>query len=162
MIQDLKMQSACSGNIPSQMIANLKGGVSISTPRPVNVEFEPKSDSRAQVVPLPFPTRTTPTRKSETDEGLLKMFQRVEINILLLYAIKHIPNYAKFLKELCMHKRKKLKVGIEMGGVVSALIKSEDVIVGSQRVMPKIVETPVFFLFHAPLVTVPLQTPYWT
>ncbi|RDX93736.1 hypothetical protein CR513_23959, partial [Mucuna pruriens] len=58
---------------------------------------------------------------------MLKTFQRVEINILLLDAIKQIPNYAKFLKELCMHKRKKLKEGVEMGGVVSALIKNEEV-----------------------------------
>ncbi|RDY00310.1 hypothetical protein CR513_16515, partial [Mucuna pruriens] len=39
--------------------------------------------------------------------------------------------------ELCMHKRKKLKGGVEMGGVVIALIKSEDVTVGSQQVLPK-------------------------
>jgi len=30
----------------------------------------------------------------------------VELNIPLLDAIKHIPRYAKFLKELCTHKRK--------------------------------------------------------
>ncbi|RDX67167.1 hypothetical protein CR513_53986, partial [Mucuna pruriens] len=39
------------------------------------------------------------------------MFQRVEINIPLLNTIKQIPKYAKFLKELCVHKRRKIKGG---------------------------------------------------
>ncbi|RDX87329.1 hypothetical protein CR513_31212, partial [Mucuna pruriens] len=37
-----------------------------------------------------------------------------EINIPLLDAIKQVPKYAKFLKELCIHKRKKLKAGVEV------------------------------------------------
>ncbi|RDY06201.1 hypothetical protein CR513_09844, partial [Mucuna pruriens] len=59
-----------------------------------------------------LPQQAAPTlsaRKTETDENLLKMFQNVEINIPLLDAIKQIPKYAKFLKELCVHKRKKMK-----------------------------------------------------
>ncbi|RDX88291.1 hypothetical protein CR513_30129, partial [Mucuna pruriens] len=60
-------------------------------------------------VPLPFPTWTLTTRKPETVEELLRMFRKVEINIPLLDAIKQIPKYAKFLKELCVHKRKKMK-----------------------------------------------------
>ncbi|RDX98290.1 hypothetical protein CR513_18812, partial [Mucuna pruriens] len=40
-------------------------------------------------------------RKPESDEELLNMFRKVEINIPLLDAIKQIPKYAKFLKELC-------------------------------------------------------------
>ncbi|RDY14560.1 hypothetical protein CR513_00376, partial [Mucuna pruriens] len=53
--------------------------------------------------------RTLLARKPESDEELLKMFRKVEINIPLLDAIKQIPKYAKFLKELCVHKRKKMK-----------------------------------------------------
>ncbi|RDY12607.1 hypothetical protein CR513_02570, partial [Mucuna pruriens] len=37
------------------------------------------------------------------------MFRKVEINIPLLDAIKQISKYAKFLKELCVHKRRKMK-----------------------------------------------------
>ncbi|RDX87270.1 hypothetical protein CR513_31288, partial [Mucuna pruriens] len=48
------------------------------------------------------------------------------INIPLLEAIKQVPKYANFLNELCMHKRKKLKGGVETGGIVSTLIKHED------------------------------------
>ncbi|RDY08678.1 hypothetical protein CR513_07077, partial [Mucuna pruriens] len=94
------MQLVGSKNIPSQTISNPKGGVSVVTlpsgkelpqqspqPRPVNVESKPKADSQVQQqargVPLPFPTRTIPTRRSEMNENLLKMFRRVEINIPL-------------------------------------------------------------------------------
>ncbi|RDX98276.1 hypothetical protein CR513_18821, partial [Mucuna pruriens] len=37
------------------------------------------------------------------------MFGKVEINIPLLDAIKQNPKYAKFIKELCVHKRQKMK-----------------------------------------------------
>ena len=42
----------------------------------------------------------------ELDYDFLKTFRRVEVNIPLLDAIKQIPKYAKFLKDLCTHKRK--------------------------------------------------------
>ncbi|RDY13842.1 hypothetical protein CR513_01174, partial [Mucuna pruriens] len=70
---------------------------------------------------------------------------RVEINIPLLDAIKQISKYAKFLKELCMHKSKKMKGGVEMGGVVSALIKSEEVATLTQQAMPKKCRDPEIF-----------------
>ncbi|RDY01170.1 hypothetical protein CR513_15540, partial [Mucuna pruriens] len=76
--------------------------------------------------PLPFPTRTISTRNSKSNEELLKMFRKVEINIPLLDAIKQVPKYAKFLKELCVHKRRKIKGSMEIEGVVSALTKNEE------------------------------------
>ncbi|RDY03437.1 hypothetical protein CR513_12980, partial [Mucuna pruriens] len=102
-IQDLKMQigqlanivihlqSAGSSNLPLQTIPNPRGNASIVTlrssrelpqitlqqePRPIDTDFEPNVDSQ------------------------------VEINIPLLDAIKQIPKYAKFLKELCVHNKK--------------------------------------------------------
>ena len=42
----------------------------------------------------------------ELDYDFLKTFRRVEVNIPLLDAIKQIPKYAKFLKDLCTHKSK--------------------------------------------------------
>ncbi|KAL0342565.1 UNVERIFIED_CONTAM: hypothetical protein Scaly_1919100 [Sesamum calycinum] len=57
------------------------------------------------------------------DEGDLDTFKKVEINIPLLDAIKQIPKYAKFLKELCTNKRKlKDKERIIFGKNVSAVI----------------------------------------
>ncbi|RDX85166.1 hypothetical protein CR513_33661, partial [Mucuna pruriens] len=62
------------------------------------------------------------------------MFKKVEINIPLLDAIKQVPRYTKFLKELCIHKRKKKGV-VKTGGIMSALVKHENTSV--QRILPK-------------------------
>jgi len=57
------------------------------------------------------------------DKEMLETFRKVEMNIPLLDAIKQIPKYAKFLKEMCTHKRKmKGHERISMGRDVSALI----------------------------------------
>ncbi|RDX63894.1 hypothetical protein CR513_57610, partial [Mucuna pruriens] len=69
-----------------------------------------------KTVPLSFPTQTISTKKPDSDEELLRMFRKVEFNIPLLDVIKQIPKYAKFLKELCVDKRKKMKGSVEMGG----------------------------------------------
>ncbi len=59
----------------------------------------------------------------EAEKEILETFRKVEVNIPLLDAIKQIPRYAKFLKELCTHKRKlKGNERISMGRNVSALI----------------------------------------
>ncbi|KAF1879713.1 hypothetical protein Lal_00039768 [Lupinus albus] len=59
----------------------------------------------------------------ELDKDLLDTFRKVEVNIPLLDAIKQIPRYAKFLKDLCTHKRKlKGNERINMGRNVSAMI----------------------------------------
>ncbi|RDY06126.1 hypothetical protein CR513_09932, partial [Mucuna pruriens] len=79
-----------------------------------------------KTVPLPFLTRTLSTRKLESDEELLRMFRKVEINILFLDSIRQIPKYAKFVMELCAHKRKKMKGGVEVGGIMSALTRNKD------------------------------------
>ncbi|RDX91678.1 hypothetical protein CR513_26296, partial [Mucuna pruriens] len=90
-----------------------------------------------KTVPFPFPTQTVSTRKPEFDEELLRMFRKAEINTPLLDAIKQIPKYAKFLKELCVHKRKKMKGSVEIGGIVSTLTRNEDFTAGAQQVLPK-------------------------
>ena len=59
----------------------------------------------------------------EAEKEILETFRKVEVNIPLLDAIKQIPRYAKFLKELCTHKRKlKGNERISMGRNVSTLI----------------------------------------
>ncbi|RDX83816.1 putative mitochondrial protein, partial [Mucuna pruriens] len=65
------------------------------------------------------------------------MFLKVEINIPFLDAIKQIPKYVKFLKELCVHKRKK------MNGM-SALTKNEEVTVGAQALLKKCRDPEIF------------------
>lgn len=78
-------------------------------------------------IALPFPQRATQSKKIEEAEKakeLLETFRKVEVNIPLLDAIKQIPKYAKFLKELCTHKRRlKGNERISLGQNVSALIQ---------------------------------------
>ncbi|XP_012440188.1 uncharacterized protein LOC105765555 [Gossypium raimondii] len=67
-------------------------------------------------------------RRGKEDKKILETFRNVEINILLLDAIKKISRYAKFLKEICTNKRK--LIGNERVNV------SENVSVVLQRKMP--------------------------
>jgi len=70
----------------------------------------------------PFPVSSSRSKKKDKEEVLNK----VEFNIPLLDAIKQIPKYAKFLKELCTTKRAfKLKGHemVSMGEVVSAIVQ---------------------------------------
>ncbi|XP_058202938.1 uncharacterized protein LOC131317400 [Rhododendron vialii] len=50
--------------------------------------------------PSPFP------KKGAAMEDILEVFKQVKVNIPLLDAIKQVPTYAKFLKDLCTQKRK--------------------------------------------------------
>ncbi|RDY02029.1 hypothetical protein CR513_14569, partial [Mucuna pruriens] len=82
-IQHHLLQSIGSRNLPSQPILNPKGGNN-----PTDIESEPEADFRAKTTPLPFPSWTILAKKPETNEELLTKFRQVEINILLLDAIK--------------------------------------------------------------------------
>jgi hypothetical protein len=55
---------------------------------------------------LPFPHAMTKKRKVNHNSKIFETFKQVRINIPLLDAIKHVPSYAKFLKDLCTVKRK--------------------------------------------------------
>lgn len=66
-------------------------------------EFPPLSDYKPVA---PFPQALAKPRKDEQNKYLYETFRRCEVNIPLLDAIKQIPCYAKFLKELCTIKRK--------------------------------------------------------
>ena len=60
----------------------------------------------------------------ELDKGILNTFKKVEINIPLLDAVRQIPKYAKFFKELCTHKTRIMdKEVVNMGRNMSSLIK---------------------------------------
>ncbi|XP_071939272.1 uncharacterized protein [Coffea arabica] len=64
------------------------------------------------------------TKKVEKEKELLDVFRKVKINIPLLDAIKQIPKYAKFLKDLCTHKRKlRGDERVAVGENVSAILQ---------------------------------------
>jgi hypothetical protein len=74
----------------------------------------------------PFPQALAESRKDEQNTNLYETFHRCEVNIPLLDAIKQVPRYAKFLKELCTIKRKQKLKGCEkvrVGENVSAVIQ---------------------------------------
>ncbi len=54
----------------------------------------------------PFPQRLLYVKQEKTNQEIMDVFKQVKINIPLLDAIKQIPSYAKFLKDLCTVKRK--------------------------------------------------------
>ncbi|XP_057976210.1 uncharacterized protein LOC131163615 [Malania oleifera] len=64
------------------------------------------SNNDAYLILAPFPQRFLSLHKDKQHAEILEIFKQVRINILLLDAIKQIPAYAKFLKDLCTVKRK--------------------------------------------------------
>ncbi|XP_057459241.1 uncharacterized protein LOC130749898 [Actinidia eriantha] len=56
-------------------------------------------------IPAPFPQRLRAPKRPNNHVEIYKLFEQVKINIPLLDAIKQIPVYAKFLKDLCTVKR---------------------------------------------------------
>ncbi|XVF72371.1 hypothetical protein PTKIN_Ptkin12aG0116600 [Pterospermum kingtungense] len=87
-----------------------------------NVPHEPESDGKNDgkkdkgkidepVVnkcpfPAPFPQRLGPVKTLNNNSEIFEVLKQVKVNIPLLDAIKQIPSYAKFLKDLCTVKRK--------------------------------------------------------
>ncbi|XP_040947366.1 uncharacterized protein [Gossypium hirsutum] len=88
-----------------------------------------KPDSEIQkpiVVPPPFPRRLAKDKKEKEEKEILETFRKVEVNIPLLDAIKQIPRYAKFLKELCTSKRRFIgNERVNVGENVSAVLQKK-------------------------------------
>ncbi|XP_021737776.1 uncharacterized protein LOC110704290 [Chenopodium quinoa] len=74
----------------------------------------------------PFPSRFAKSRKEAMDNEFLETFRKVKVNIPLLDAIKQVPRYAKFLKELCTNKRQFFPFEkVSMGENISAVIQKK-------------------------------------
>ncbi|XP_038714979.1 uncharacterized protein LOC120008660 [Tripterygium wilfordii] len=54
----------------------------------------------------PFPHRLGKKTNEALHKEMFELFKQVKVNIPLLDAIKQVPSYAKFLKDLCTVKRK--------------------------------------------------------
>ncbi|XP_023761092.1 uncharacterized protein LOC111909512 [Lactuca sativa] len=93
--------------------------------------------AESKATPAPFPERLKCTKKEQEENEIMRMFKRVQINIPLLKAIKQVPRYARFLKDLCVSK-KKLKGNqvITIGEHVSAVLQ--------KRMPPKCKDPGVF------------------
>nr|XP_025650734.1 uncharacterized protein LOC112746447 [Arachis hypogaea] len=67
-----------------------------SSPRPILKPYVPKA---------PYPQRLMKDGKDRQFSRVLKIFKKLQINILFAEALEQLPLYAKFLKELMTRKR---------------------------------------------------------
>jgi hypothetical protein len=76
---------------------------------------------------LPFLHAMTKQRKANHNSEIFETFKQVRINIPLLDTIKHVPSYAKFLKDLCTVKRKlNVKKKAFLAKQVSAILQNNN------------------------------------
>ncbi|KAL0453964.1 UNVERIFIED_CONTAM: hypothetical protein Slati_1374500 [Sesamum latifolium] len=72
----------------------------------------------------PFPERFDKSKKEEEEKDILETLRKVEVNIPLLNAIKQVPRYAMFLKEICTNKSKlRGNEWVSMGENISAILQ---------------------------------------
>ena len=69
------------------------------------IDGEPEEDKATHIPPAPYPHRLRAPKKVNNHSEIYELFKQVKLNIPLLDAIKQIPS-SKFLKDLCMVKRK--------------------------------------------------------
>ncbi|CAN6566316.1 unnamed protein product [Malus baccata var. baccata] len=81
---------------------------SSSPPKPSQTTKVSPNSIFSSSIPLnvPFPGRFRQSKKEEAEKDILETFWKVQVNIPLLDAIKQVPRYAKFLKELCTTRRR--------------------------------------------------------
>ncbi|CAJ2633227.1 uncharacterized protein LOC123890943 [Trifolium pratense] len=159
-----QLQAQGSGNLPAQTVLNPNVNVSaitlrsgrVSEPAPEKKKKKTVASSSAPEPPsVTIETEPEKERKNikktvEEDKEILDVFRKCAVNIPLLDAIKQIPKYAKFLKDLCTHKRKlKENERVSLGRNVSAFIQpktgsSANVSVISQT-MPEKCDDPGVF-----------------
>ena len=75
-------------------------------PRTDIIDGELEQDKATLIPPAPYPHRLRVPKKVNNHSEIYELFKQVKLNIPLLDAINKILSYAKFLKDLCMVKRK--------------------------------------------------------
>ncbi|XP_071939872.1 uncharacterized protein [Coffea arabica] len=174
-----RLESHVYEKLPSQSVANLKNvsamtlrsGKEVEGPKLVNskskseekiekdieeeghIHRDPKI-TLAPSIPIksnlpPFPCRLEKSKKAEKEKEILDVFRKVEINIPLLDAIKQVPKYAKFLNNLCTHKRKlRRDERVAIGENVSAIL---------QRKLPPKCGDPGIFIILCKIGNTPIR-----
>ena len=83
-------------------------------------------EATTQPLPAPFPHRLQKDKQETPSQQFLEFFKQVKINLPLLEMIKHVPSYAKFIKDLCtFKKRTSVRKGTFLSSKVSAIIRNE-------------------------------------
>ncbi|XP_027064788.1 uncharacterized protein [Coffea arabica] len=170
-----RLKSHVYGKLPSQPEANprnvsamtLRSGKEVEGPKATNLKSKNEKEMEEEgcicgnpavtltpYVPFksnlsPFSCRLEKTKKAKKEKEILDVFRKVEINIPLLEAIKQVPKYAKFLKDLCTHKRKlRGDERIVMGESVSAIL---------QRKLPPKFGDPSMFTIPCKIGNTPIR-----
>nr|XP_027062676.1 uncharacterized protein LOC113689038 [Coffea arabica] len=149
-----RLDSQVNGRLPSQPELNLKNvsamtltsgkeiqGPELVTPKDkdeekIEKELQAENTSTKNPVvlpdpiidvktnPTPFPCKLEKSKKQDNEKEILEVFCKVEINIPLLDTIKQVPKYAKFLRDLCVN-RKRLREDerVIVGENVSAVLQ---------------------------------------
>ncbi|KAM0985937.1 hypothetical protein ACFX2C_013162 [Malus domestica] len=89
------------------------------------IKVSPNTNSSSSIpLNVPFPSRFRQSKKEENEKDILETFRKVQVNIPLFDAIKQVPKYAKFLKELCTtRKRISNKKVVQVSENVSAVLQ---------------------------------------
>ena len=83
-----------------------EGGVELIN-KPFETLSETNKEKRRDILKHAlFPQKLTKPKNELLNAKIYEIFKQVKVNIPLLDAIKHIPSYAKFLKDLCTFKSK--------------------------------------------------------
>ncbi|XP_050111755.1 uncharacterized protein LOC126590310, partial [Malus sylvestris] len=127
MKEELLLQYFYEGLLPleRQMLDASAGGALVDQ-TPMAAKINVSNSVSTNVVPsnAPFPSRFVQTKKEEAEKDILETLRKVQVNIPLLDAIKQVPRYAKFLKELCTtRKRISTKEVVKVGENVSAILQ---------------------------------------
>ena len=100
-----------------QVVITLRSGKEIQQPIPKLAEegieekevelvkIVIKEDAVKKSTPPLFPQARKGNKKAINQAEILEVLRQVKVNIPLLYMIKQVPTYAKFLKDLCTVKR---------------------------------------------------------
>ena len=81
---------------------------------------KPNLDTYKPPVPYPQALNRPKAKTNEIDDNLIDAFKKVTITIPLIYVIKHIPSYAKFLKGICTPHRNPRR--IQLSKTVSSIM----------------------------------------
>ncbi|CAN6570890.1 unnamed protein product [Malus baccata var. baccata] len=113
-----------NGKLPSTTVVNPKGGFESAKAITIRSGKEVRNKEDEKIQLEEEENTFAQSKKEESEKDILDTFRKVQVNIPLLDAIKEVPRYAKFLKELCTtRKRISNKEVVKVSENVSAVLQ---------------------------------------
>ena len=104
-IQPKELSKETTKDVQNELVRDDEVSDKPHVPR-TDVDVEPEKDKVSHVPPAPYPHRLRVPKKVNNHSKIYELFKQVKVNIPLLDSIKKILSNAKFLKDLCIVKRK--------------------------------------------------------